>query len=305
MDFKSPIQISEIATQYNCEVLGDSSAYANGINEIHRVRPGDITFVDVEKYYAKALSSTATVIIIDKKPEIDYDTSKTLLLCSNPFLVYDSIVKTHRLDSQMIDASEYTGIDPSTTIEPLVSIGKNVKIGKHCHIQSHVYIADNTIIGDHVIIQAGSVIGTDAFYFKKENAAYTKWTSGGNVIIEDQVDIGPGCTINRGVSSSTIIGAGTKLDSQVHIGHGVIVGKNCLFAAQVGIAGKSIIEDEVVLYGQVGVAQNITIGRKAIVLAKSGVSKNLPGEQVYFGYPAVVARDKYRELAALRNLGKK
>lgn len=302
MDFKSPIQILELASTHDCKVMGNSEAYAHGINEIHRVRSGDITFVDTEKYYQKALKSEASFIIIDKKPELPHD--KILLITDRPFAVYDAIVKEHRTESIMINGRDFETY-PSTTIESNVQIGKNVIIGKNCHIQSHVYIADHTVIGDNVIIQANSSIGTDAFYFKKQEGKYTKWTSGGRVIIEDQVDIGPGCTINRGVSSDTTIGSGTKIDSQVQIGHGVIIGKNCLLAAQVGIAGKSILEDEVVLYGQVGVAQNITIGKAAIVLAKSGVSKNLKGGEAYFGYPATIAKNKYRELAALRNLAKK
>ena len=154
-------------------------------------------------------------------------------------------------------------------------------------------------------IGAGSIIGTDAFYYKRNTEGYRKWRSGGRVVIEDNVDIGAACTINKGVSGDTTIGAGTKLDAQIHIGHDVTIGKNCLFAAQVGIGGNTIIEDEVILYGQVGVAQNIKIGRKAVVLAKSGVSKNLEGEKTYFGYPAQDVKDAYKDLAALRQLRKK
>jgi len=122
------------------------------------------------------------------------------------------------------------------------------------------------------------------------------------VIIENQVDIGAGCTIAKGVSGDTIIGEGSKLDCQIHIGHGAVIGKNCLFAGQVGIGGKTVIEDNVVLYGQVGVAQAIRIGKGALVSAKAGVSKDLEGGKAYFGVPADEARTKYRELAALRQL---
>ena len=130
-----------------------------------------------------------------------------------------------------------------------------------------------TKIGDHVTIQSGTVIGSDAFYFQKKEEGYKKWTSGGEVIIEDKVEIGPNCTICKGVSGSTIIGTGTKLDGQVHIGHGVEIGTNCLLAAQVGIGGKAIIGNEVTIYGQVGIAPRLVIDDKVIILAKSGVSK--------------------------------
>jgi UDP-3-O-[3-hydroxymyristoyl] glucosamine N-acyltransferase len=159
------------------------------------------------------------------------------------------------------------------------------------------------VIGENVTIGPGSLVGPDAFYFKKHpDGSFEKWRSGGRVVIEDQVDIGAGCTISKGVSGDTVIGAGSKLDCQVHIGHGVVIGKNCLFAAQVGIGGKTVVEDNVVMYGQVGVAQALHIGKGAVISAKSGVSKSLEGGKVYFGIPADEAREKFRELVALRQL---
>ena len=116
------------------------------------------------------------------------------------------------------------------------------------------------------------------------------------------MEIGAGCTINRGVSGESVIGEGTKIDCQVHVGHGVVIGKNCLIAAQVGIAGKTIIGDNCVIYGQAGIAQNVMIGDNSVILAKSGVSKDLRGNKTYFGYPAGEAREKYKEIAMLRLL---
>ena len=152
------------------------------------------------------------------------------------------------------------------------------------------------------MIQAGSIIGTEAFYFKRTEEGYQPWRSGGRVIIEDNVRIGAGCTINKGVSGDTVIGAGTKIDCQVHIGHDVVVGKNCLFAAQVGIGGNTVIGDDVIIYGQAGISHNVSIGSKVVVHAKSGVSKSLEEGKAYFGYPANEARTMYKELAALRHL---
>jgi len=158
------------------------------------------------------------------------------------------------------------------------------------------------LIGDNVIIQAGALIATDAFYYKKIDGTYFKWRSGGKVIIEDDVEIGAGCTINRGVSGETIIGKGSKLDCQIHIGHGVVIGKNCLIAAQTGIAGKTIIGNNCTIYGQVGIAQNLHIGDNTVLLAKSGVSKDLEGNKTYYGNPASEAREKYKEIAAIKML---
>ena len=301
MKFDTPIPILQIAEKYGLTIRGDSSLTATGINEIHKVSHGDITFVDNEKYYSKSLNSAASIIIIDK--EIDCPKGKALLISQDPFYIYNDLVCEHRpfrpINGQVHHSAK---IDSSSTIEYNVVIGPNVTIGKNCHIQTGAIIHENVLIGDGVIIQSGAIIGTDAFYFQKKEGRYNKWRSGGRVILEDHVDIGAGCTINRGVSGDTIIGQGSKLDCQVHIGHGAVIGKNCLIAAQTGIAGKSIIGDNVVLYGQVGISQNITIGDNAVLLAKSGVSKSLKGDAVYFGIPADHIKTRYRELAALRNL---
>ena len=153
-------------------------------------------------------------------------------------------------------------------------------------------------------IQPNCTIASDAFYFKRYPTHFTKWTSCGRVIIHNDVVIGAGCTIDRGVSGDTIIGEGTKFDCQIHIGHGAVVGKHCLFAAQVGIGGKTVIGNHVILYGQVGIAQNLVLEDNIVVLAKSGVSKNLETGKTYFGYPAEEVKDKFKQLAALRRLSR-
>jgi len=304
MKFPQPIPVQKIVEKFDLEIIGDANLLATGINEIHKVETGDITFVDVEKYFQKSLTSSASIIIINKK--VECPDGKALLYSEDPFAVYNKIVKSFRpFEPLFTDISNRAIINPSAIIEPNAIIAGNVKIGKYSYIQSNVTIHEHTIIGDHVKIHSGSVIGTDAFYFKKDEEGFTKWRSGGRVIIEDRVDIGAGCTISKGVSGDTIIGEGSKLDCQVHIGHGVVVGKRCLFAAQVGIGGKTIIEDDVTLYGQVGVAQSIRIGAKAVVLAKSGVSKTLEGGKTYFGAPAIEAKEYYRQMAALRMLSKR
>lgn len=301
MKFSKPVSIKEIAERFDCRIIGNADLVATGINEIHKVETGDITFVDVEKYYHKSIHSAASVILINK--EAEFPEGKALLVCDDPFSVYNRIVKEHRpfepLNAMISNSAE---IHPSAILEPNVVVGNHVRIGKNCYIQANVFIGEYTIIKDHVTIQAGAVIGTDAFYYKKTPVGYDKWRSCGRVIIENDVEIGAGCTINKGVSGDTIIGEGTKLDCQVHIAHGVVVGKRCLFAAQVGIGGKTIIGDDVVLYGQVGIIHNLEIDNKVVVLAGSGVNKNLEEGKVYFGSPATEARAKFKEMAALKQL---
>ncbi len=301
MKFPNPIPVTEIALQYGCKIIGDDSLMAKGINEIHKVEPGDITFVDIEKYFKRSLSSAASIIILNQ-PTI-CPAGKVLLVCDNPFEVYDSIVKSYRpfrpMNAMIGDSAV---IHSTTVIEPGVVIGNHVKIGKGCYIHANVTIQDHTIIGDHVEINSGTVIGTDAFYFKKKESGYKKWRSGGRVVIEDHVYIASNCTINKGVSGDTIIGAGTKIDCLVHVGHGVEIGKKCLIAAQVGISGKAIIEDEVTIYGQVGIAQAVRIGAKAIIGGQCGVTKSVEGGKFYLGKPVAEYRQNYKELAALRAL---
>ncbi|GAH00950.1 unnamed protein product, partial [marine sediment metagenome] len=177
-----------------------------------------------------------------------------------------------------------------------------VSIGARAHIEANVVIRTQTIIGERVQIQSGTVIGTDAFYFKKSGGKHTKWTSGGRVVIGDDVYIGANCTINRGVSGDTVIGRGTKIDCLVQIGHGVEIGEHCLIAAQVGISGKTVIGDRCTIYGQTGIAPSLKIGDDVMIHPKSGVGEDLPGNKRYFGAPAMEIRAKLREIAALKKL---
>jgi UDP-3-O-[3-hydroxymyristoyl] glucosamine N-acyltransferase len=302
MKLPKPLRLKEIAHIINAELIGDPEFQVLGMNEIHKVEKGDITFSDLQKYFKVSLESNASVVILNER--VECPPGKHLLIHPEPFMAYNTLISkfTHFMPLQSGIIAPTANIHPDAIIEPGAIVGHNVTIGAHSYIQGGAYIGNETIIGSYVNIQAGAIVGTDAFYFKKQPDKYIKWVTAGRVVIGDRVEIGAGCTINRCVSGDTYIGDGTKFDSLIHIGHGAVIGKNCLFAAQVGIGGNTIIEDNVVLYGQVGVAQNLTIGAGAVVLAKSGVSKDLEGGKVYFGIPAAEARDKYRELAALRML---
>ncbi|MEY4134212.1 MAG: hypothetical protein RL386_562, partial [Bacteroidota bacterium] len=276
MNFPQPLRVKDIAQRIQAEIIGDAEALAYGINEIHQVREGDITFVDVKKYFDKSLRSAASIVILNER--VPAPEGKTLLLCEAPFEAYNQIVLDFRPMIPLSQAVHPTArIHPEAILEPNVIIGPEVEIGSGCHIHANVSIYEHTKIGKGVIIHSGTVIGSDAFYYKRTPEGYHKWRSGGRVIIEDEVEIGALCTINKGVSGDTIIGAGTKLDCHIHIGHDVVIGKRCLFAAQVGIGGNTVIGDDVVLYGQVGVTQNLRIGDKVVVYAQSGVGKDLEG----------------------------
>ncbi|MDX2002374.1 MAG: UDP-3-O-(3-hydroxymyristoyl)glucosamine N-acyltransferase [Chitinophagales bacterium] len=299
MRLSEPITLEQAASYLKLPFIGNPETLITGINVVHKVEEGDLTFVDFHKYYDRSLNSKASVVIIDK--ETDRPGGKGLILSDDPFGDFNKLTLRFRpfVPSQAM-ISPTAEIGEGTHLQPGVFVGNDVKIGKNCLIHAHVTICDHTTIGDNVIIHPNTVIGGDAFFFKTrngENFRYDRMHSCGRTIIEDDVEIGSNCTIDRGATGDTVIGKGTKLDNLVHIGHGAVIGKNCLIAAQCGIAGKTILEDEVILWGQVGVSKELVIGKKAIVLAKSGVGKNLEGGKSYFGAPAEEARKKWKELA--------
>lgn len=301
MKLTKGIKLAEIAAMVNGRVLGNPDGLVTGINEIHRVESGDLTFVDHPKYYEKALNSAATFVIINK--EVDVPAGKGLIFSDDPFRDY--VYLTRRFMPFVPSAA---AVDPSakigegTIIQPNVSIGPEVVIGKNCIIHPGVVIYQHCVVGDNVILHANTVLGADAFYYKKRPEYYEKMHSCGRVVIHDFVEIGACCTIDRGVSADTVIGQGTKLDNHVHVGHDSVIGKNCLFAAHVGIAGCVNIEDEVIFWGQVGCQKDVTIGKGAVVYAQSGISKSLKGGVVYFGSPAKEAREKMKEMALVSRL---
>ena len=305
MKFPAPVSVQWIAELIAAEVAGNLTSAASGINEIHKVETGDLVFVDHPKYYDACLNSEAGFIIINTK-EVIIPEGKTILVVKDPFEAYLKIINHFRpFIAATKPISEDVSVGEGSVIMPNVFIGRQVTIGKNCVIYPNVSLLDYTVIGDEVIIQSGSVIGSDAFYYntkKRRELWYKRMQSCGNVVIENNVEIGAGCTIDRGVTAETRIGKGTKLDNMVHIGHDTTVGKNCLFAAQVGIAGGTIIEDGVTLWGQVGVNKTLTIGANAVVLAQSGVPSSLKGGKTYFGYPAEDASIKRRELVWIKRI---
>ena len=301
MRFPQPYTLKQIATIINAKYIGDDDFSVLGMNEIHVVQPGDIVFVDHPKYYDKALQSKATIVLINK--EVECPEGKALLISDDPFRDFNKLTDFFKPFVKAFSLVAPTAvIGKNTIIQPGAFIGNNVKIGKNCLIHSNVSVYDDCVIGDNVTIHAGTVLGADAFYYKKRPEGFDKLKSGGRVVIENNVDLGALCTIDRGVTGDTTIKKGTKIDNQVHIGHDTVVGEKCLIASQTGIAGCVVIEDEVTIWGQVGMTSGITIGKKAVILAQSGVSKSLEGNQTYFGYPAGEAREKYREMSALKQL---
>lgn len=301
MKLSPPEKLKAIAAIINAEYDGAPDHPVSGLNEIHKVEPGDIVFVDHPKYYDKALSSKATTILINK--EVQCPKGKALLFSDDPFRDYNKLVEYfHPVSFSKKPVSDTAKIGKNTVIMPGTCLGNNVKIGDNCVIHPNVTIYNNCELGNNVIVHANTVIGGDAFYYKKRPGKYDKMISCGRVIIHDDVEIGALCSIDKGVSGDTVIGKGTKLDNQVHIGHDTVVGQRCLFAAQVGIAGVVTIEDDVTLWGQVGVASDLVIGKGAVVYAQSGLNRSIKGGAAYFGSPAGEAKEKMKELFLVRRI---
>ena len=301
MKVQKAYSLEEIANIINCEYVGDANFTVSGMNEIHVVESGDIVFVDHPKYYDKALNSAATIVLINKK--VDCPEGKALLISDDPFRDFNKLTN-HFKPFQFSNVSIATSakIGQGTIIQPNTFIGNHVSIGKNCLIHSNVSIYDHTVIGDNVLIHAGTVLGADAFYYKKRVEGYDQLLSGGRVVIKDNVGIGALCTIDKGVTGDTTIGEGTKIDNQVHVGHDTVIGKNCLIASQTGIAGCVIIEDDVTIWGQVGTTSGITIGAKAVILGQTGVTKSVEGGKSYFGTPIEESREKLKQLANIKKI---
>ena len=301
MKFPKPHNLKQIAALIDCKFVGDADFQVLGMNEIHVVESGDIVFVDHPKYYGKALESAATIVLINK--EVECPEGKALLISDDPFRDFNKLTDYFKpFQTSNTSVSPTVKIGKNTVIQPNCFLGHNVTIGDDCIIHSNVSIYDDAIIGNNVTIHAGTVLGANAFYYKNRPSGYDRLKSGGRVIIEDHVDIGASCTIDRGDSGDTIIGEGSKLDNLIQVGHDTVIGKKCLIASQVGIAGCVIIKDEVTIWGQVGTTSGITIGEKAVIQGQSGVTKSIEGGKVYWGTPAQEVRAQLKEMASIKQI---
>lgn len=300
MLFTQPQKLKDIAEIINAKYIGDDNFLVYGTNEIHRVKKGEIVFVNHPKYYDKALNSEATIILIDK--EVECPEGKALLISDDPFRDFN-LINSHFTPIQTFHTcGENVEIGINCEIHKSVVIGNNVKIGKNCIIMPNVVIGDRTEIGDNCIIQSGTVLGGDAFYYRKKSTGYEKMLSVGSVVLENNVEIGANCTIDRGVTDTTFIGEGTKMDNLIQVGHDTIIGKRCLIASQVGIAGCCNIGNDVTIWGQVGISSDIKIEDRVVILATSGVSKDLKEGRTYFGAPAEEAKSYYKKQVKISRL---
>lgn len=307
---------------------GDPSLTIDSAADIMSARPGQVTVLSNSKYrkYLNDCQASACFISATFEGE-DVPDTLTRLVCEDPEISFLTAVSTlhpqNEIDRQISphaviadDAilgkdlhvgpfstiGQQSNIGDGSEIHASVHIGNHVRIGQHCKIYPNVVIYDNSVIGDHVMIHAGAIIAADGFGYKFRNNQHIKVPHVGNVVIADHVEIGANTCIDRGALGSTTIGAGSKIDNLVQLGHNNKVGRCVIICGQSGISGSCTIEDGAVLAGSSGVADHVTIGQQAVVMARSGVSQDVkPGMQVW-GSPAKERKTVWKEMAALTKL---
>jgi len=284
------------------KIIGNPNLTITGLNELHEVETGDITFVDHPKYYQRVLNSAATTIIINTD-DVECPAGKTLIVHKCPFDAFNKLILSYRhFEPATAMVSPKAQIGEGTVIQPGAFVAEHVKIGKNCIIHANVTINNHVVIGDNVIIQSGSVIGGDACYFQHRGNRQIKFESCGRVVIEDDVEIGALCAIDIGVTSDTIIGEGTKTDNHVQVGHDAKIGKNCFLGAHSAIGGVSRIKDNVSVWSMSAINKDLVIAEGTTVLAYTAIDKNTEPGMTYFGLPGDEVMKKWKELACVRML---
>lgn len=289
-----------------------------GLAGLKEAKPGDLSFLANPKYaeFLKATSASCVIVPLDLArggAESRDLAVKSLIASDNPYLAWAKVItfyarsvseKTKRgvhpsavVDaSAKVDSSASVGalavieagaeVGPGTVVMPLAFIGKKARIGRDCLVYPNVSVREDCVLGDRVVLHCGVVVGSDGFGYAKDGAKQYKIPQIGNVVIEDDVELGANVTVDRGAFGPTRIGRGTKVDNLVQIAHNVQIGEDCVVVAQSGIAGSTKLGDRVILAAQAGVVGHIEIGDDSIIAAQSGVPKSLPPKSIVFGTPA-------------------
>src|SRR5215510_1339436 len=321
------MRLRELAERLNCRLEGDGEIEIRRVAGIEHAEAGDLTFVANPKYRQHLASTHASAIILASEESAE-GTAAALLRSREPYLAFAKAVGLltrtppppngiDRLSAVAPTAQVGAGVSigafvvvgdgavigARTIVYPNAVIGPGATIGDDCVIHARVSIREGVRIGNRVVIQDGAVIGSDGFGFVRlSDGMHLKIPQHGDVVIEDDVEIGANTTIDRPAVGETRIGAGTKIDNLVQIAHGVRVGRNALLAAQVGIAGSTTLEDDVTLAGQVGVAGHLTLGKGVVATAQTGIPNSVEPGALVSGYPAIPNREWLKSSAVFRKL---
>ena len=297
------MKIRDVALLTEGTIEGDENIDVLGMNGVETAGLGDLTFAMDEDKLSLAENSSCACILTIKSSRTS---TKTLIRVNNPKLAF--LIAYNALQAKV---SEGSVIHPTAVIADSAIIGKNVHIGAHvaiganvvigdeCRIHANVVLYEGAILKNRVVLHSGVVVGADGFGYIREEGQIYKFPQLGKVVIEDNVEIGANCTIDRGSLGCTVIGAGSKIDNLCHIAHNVKIGKNVIMAAQCGIAGSTVIGDHVTMSGQVAVIDNITVGKNVTIGGKSGVIGPIKDNAVVWGIPARDVGLVKRQMAVL------
>lgn len=320
------MNLGEIAQRLNCTVIGNSELEITGLAPIEIAESSHLTFLSNKKYKKHLATTAAAAVILEDAG--DLSAGKSGLVSANPYLTFAEAMWIFYPPLR-----HPKGIHPSAVVSPSATIGKDVTVGAFTVIGDGVKVGDNVTILDHCSIYAGAEIGANTFFHshcavrefckigsnvifqnhvtvgsdgfgfaKRGDGSWFKIPQAGIVVIEDNVEIGAGTTIDRATIGSTVVRKGTKLDNLVQIGHGSSVGENTLLCAQVGLAGSTQVGNEVILSGQVGVAGHLIIGDKVIATAQTGIPSSVEAGKIISGYPAIENRDWLKSSAVFAQL---
>lgn len=325
MNFKA----TEIATFLKGEVVGNGDVKVSSVSKIEEGKPGTLAFLANLKYEDYIYTTKASVVLVNKSFDPKKELSATLIKVEDAYDAFASLLdlyiqaktslKTGIEQPSYIDKAAKVGKDSyvgafayvgknsqvgdNVKIYPQVHIGDNVIIGNNCIFYAGVKIYDDSVIGNNCILHSGAVVGSDGFGFAPQKEGhYKKIHQIGNVIIEDDVEIGANTTIDCGTMESTIIRKGVKLDNLIQVAHNCEIGENTVIASQTGISGSTKVGKNCMFGGQVGLAGHITIGDKVSIGAQSGIAKNLKNGDVVFGSPAIPIKDAMRSISVYKNL---
>jgi UDP-3-O-[3-hydroxymyristoyl] glucosamine N-acyltransferase len=321
------LTVAQLAEQIGAELVGDGSGQICAVGSVKAASENDVTFIKNDSNIPKLEKSRAGAVIVARRIE---GSTKPQLIVKN---IDAALIETLNVFAPRLKAAA-EGINPTATVGQNVKIakgvsvgagaviddraeigensiiasgckiGENSKIGKNCRLDSNVVIYHNCTVGNNVIIQANSTIGSTGFGYSLINGSHKLIPHNGGVVIEDFVEIGANCCVDRAKFGNTIIGAGTKIDNLVQIAHNVVIGKCCLIAGQVGISGSCKLGDGVVLAGQVGLVDNVEIGDSVMVGAQSGVTRDIAAGQQIFGSPATEKMEAIKIIGLTKHLPK-
>jgi len=305
----------QIADFLKGEIIGSPEVTVSSFSKIEEGRPGTITFLGNPKYTTYIYGTKADIVLVNNDFVQDKPIKATLIKVPDAYAALASLMemvsqqsaqKSGREEMSFVSSSATLGenvyIGTFSYIAENAQIGENVKIGKNTVLNPGVKIYQGCIIGDNCIVHSGAVIGADGFGYSNENGVYHKIPQMGNVLIEDDVEIGANTTIDRAVMGSTVIHRGVKLDNLIQIAHNCEIGDNTAMAAQVGIAGSTKIEENCVLGGQVGIGGHITIGKNSQIGAQSGIISNTKEGSAVIGSPAYPVKSFFKTSIILPKL---